>query len=74
MISVAVFSNSETLGVMLVEYAATEIGFLDDYLNAYPNPKSIRVNGITKFILHLAQCIIFNKKIRGKQYLLPMHC
>ena len=31
MISVVVFSYSETLESMLVEYAATEMGFLDDY-------------------------------------------
>ena len=47
---------------MLVEYAATEMGFLDDYLDADPNHKSIRVNSITTFILHFAQCIIFNEK------------
>ena len=26
---------------MLVEYAATEMGFLDDYLDAGPNQKSL---------------------------------
>ena len=31
MISVVVFSYSESLKSMLVEYAATEMGFLDDY-------------------------------------------
>ena len=59
MISVVVFSYSETLKNMLVEYAATEMGFLDDYSDADPNHKSIRVNGITKFLFHVAQCIIF---------------
>ena len=29
--SVVVFSYSETLGIMLVEYAATEMGFLENY-------------------------------------------
>ena len=62
MISVVVFSYSETLKFMLVEYAATEMGFLDDYSDADPNHKSIRVNGITSFLLHVAQCIISNKK------------
>ena len=44
---------------MLVEYAATETGFLDDYYDADPNQKSIRGNGITTFIFHVSQCIIF---------------
>ena len=60
MISVVVFSYSETLKNMLVEYAATEMGFPDDYSNADPNHKSIRGNGITTFIFHVAQCNIFN--------------
>ena len=46
---------------MLVEYAATEVSFLDDYLDADPSHKSIRVNCITTFLLHVAQCIIFNQ-------------
>ena len=45
---------------MLIEYASTEMGFLDYYSDADPNHKSIRGNGITTFLLHLAQCIIFN--------------
>ena len=36
------------------------MGFLDYYSSAYPNHKSIRGNGITTFLLHVAQCIIFN--------------
>ena len=60
MISAVVFSYSETIESMLVEYAATEMGFLDDYSDADPNYKSIRGNGITTFLLHIAQCIIFN--------------
>ena len=47
---------------MLVDYAATEMGFLDDYYDAAPKEKSIRENGITAFVLHFAQCLIFNKK------------
>ena len=34
---------------------------LDDYSDAAPKGKSIRGNGITAFILHVAQCIIFNQ-------------
>ena len=66
MISVVVFSYSETLESMLVEYAATEVCFFDDYLDADPNHKSIRGNGITTFLLHVAQCIIFNQTNRVK--------
>ena len=60
MISVVVFSYLETLKSMLIEYAATEMGFLDDYYDADPNQKSIRGNGITTFLFHVSQCIIFN--------------
>ena len=73
MIPVVVFSYSETLESMLVECADTEMGFLDDYLYADPNHKSIRGNGITTFILHVAQCIIFNQTNRVKKYSLPMN-
>ena len=66
MISVVVFSYSETLGSMLVEYAAIEMGFLDDYYDDDPNHKSIRGNGITTFLLHISQCIIFNQTNRVK--------
>ena len=44
---------------MLIEYAATEMGFLDDYSDADKNHKSIRGNGITTYIFHVAQCILF---------------
>ena len=60
MISVVVFSYSETLKSMLIEYAATQMGFLDDYSDADPNHKIIRRNGITTFLFHAAQFIIFN--------------
>ena len=60
MILIVVFSYSEQLEIMLVEYSATEMGFLDDHLDADPNHKSIRGNGITTFLLNFAQCIIFN--------------
>ena len=70
MISVIVFSYLETLESMLVEYAATEIGFLDDYSDADPNQKIIRRNCITTFLLHVAQCIIFNQTNRVKTILI----
>ena len=55
---------------MLVEYAATEMGFLDDYYDADPNHKSIRGNSITTFLLHVSQCIIFNQTNRVKTILI----
>ena len=45
---------------MLIEYAATEMRFLDYYSDADPNHKSIRGSGITTFLFHVSQCIIFN--------------
>ena len=42
MISVVVFSYSETLESVLVDYEVTEIGFLDDYSDASPQGKSMR--------------------------------
>ena len=42
MISVVVFSYSETLKSVLIEYAATEMGVLDYYYDADPSHKSIR--------------------------------
>ena len=55
---------------MLVEYAATEMDFLDDYSNADPNHKIIRGNDITTFLFHVALCIIFNLKNRVKTILI----
>ena len=46
---------------MLVDYAVTEMGLSDDYSDAVPRAKIIRRNGITTFILHVAQCITFNE-------------
>ena len=70
MISVVVFYYSETIESMLVEYAATEMGFLDDYSDAAPKGKSIRGNGITTFLLHIALCIFFNQTNRVKTILI----
>ena len=37
------------------------MGFFDDYLDAAPRDKTMRGNGITTFILHVAQCITFRQ-------------
>ena len=70
MISVVVFSYTETLESMLVDYAVTEMGSLGDYLDAAPQGKSMMGNGITTFLLHVAQCIIFNQPNRVKTILI----
>ena len=46
------------------------MGLFDDYYDADPNQKSIRENGITTFLLHVAQCIIFNQTNRVKTILI----
>ena len=46
---------------MLVDYAVTEMGSLDDYSGATPQDKIMRGNGITTFLSQVSQCIIFNQ-------------
>ena len=70
MISAVVFSYSESLKSMLVEYIDTEMGFHDDYSDADPNYKNIRGNVITTFLLQVSQCIIFNQTNRVKTVLI----
>ena len=62
MISVVLFLYFNTLKSVLVDYALTEICCFDDYLDADPRAKTMRGNGITIFILHVAQCITFHQK------------
>ena len=59
MISAVVFFYSNTPESMLVDYAVTEMGCFDDYSDAAPSAKTMRVNGITTFLLHVAQFITF---------------
>ena len=68
MISVVVFSYSNELQSMLVDYVVTEMGCFGGYSGATPRVKTMRVNGITTFILHVAKCITFNQKqiVTGK--------
>ena len=73
MISVVVISYSNTRQSMLADYVAIEMGCFDDYLDAAPHAKKMRGNGITTFILHVAQCITFNQTMFLQQHLLPMH-
>ena len=44
---------------MLVDYAVTKMGCFDDYSDAAPRAKNMKGNGITTFILHVAQCFTF---------------
>ena len=61
MISVLVYSYSNELQCILVDYVVTEMGWFDGYSNAAPRAKTMRGNVITTFILHVAQCITFNQ-------------
>ena len=61
MIPVVVFFYSNLLQSMFVDYAVTDMGFFDDYSNATPRAKTMRGNGITTFLLHVAQCITLNQ-------------
>ena len=49
MISVVVFSYSNTLQSMLVDYAVTELGCFDDYSDAAPHAQTVRGYVITTF-------------------------
>ena len=46
---------------MLVDYAVTDMGCFDDYQDAAPRAKIMRGNGMTTFILQVAQYITFNQ-------------
>ena len=46
---------------MLVDYVVTDMGWFDDYLDAAPRAITMRVTGITTFLLHVVQCITFNQ-------------
>ena len=60
-ISVVIFFYSNTLKSMFSDYTVTETIFFDDYSDAAPRAKTMRVNGITNFLLHVAQCITFRQ-------------
>ena len=72
-ISVVVFFYSNTLQIILVDYTVTYIGCFDDNLYTAPLAKTMRVNGITNFILYVARCITFNQKKLLQQHLLLRH-
>ena len=61
MISFVVFFYSNTLKIMLVDYAVTEMSWFDDYSDGAPRAKTMRGNGITTCRLHVAQCITFSQ-------------
>ena len=46
---------------MLADNSVTEMACFDEYLDATPRAKTMRINGITIFLLHVAQCITFNQ-------------
>ena len=61
MISVVVFFYLNTLKSMLVYYVITEMGCFDDYSDASPRAKTMRVTGFSTFLFHVSQCITFRK-------------
>ena len=58
---------------MLVDYLVIDMGCFGDYLDAAPRAKTIGWNGITAFLLRVAQCITFNQTRFLQKHLLPMH-
>ena len=62
-ISVVVFFCSNKLQIMLVDYAVNKMSCFDYYSEATPRAKTRGGNGITIFLLHVAQCITFNQTI-----------
>ena len=61
MISVVVFFYLNKLKPKLVDPVVIYMGCFDDYLYAATRAKTMRGNGITTFLLHVAQCITFNQ-------------
>ena len=61
MISVVVFLYSNTHKRMLIGYAVTYMGFFDGYSDVAPRSKTIRLNGITDFLLRISRCITFHQ-------------
>ena len=61
MISVVVFSSSNKLQSIFVDYAVTDMGCFGEYSDAAPHYKTMRGYGITIFLLHVAKCITFSQ-------------
>ena len=47
---------------MVVDYAVTQMGLFDYDSDVAPRAKTMRVNGITTFLLHIYQCITLHLK------------
>ena len=73
MISVVIFFYSNTFKSMLVDYVVTYMGCFEDYSDDASRAKTMRGNGITTFLLHVAQCITFRKKNLLQQHLFPRY-
>ena len=43
------------------------MGLFDNYLDDAPRAKNMRGNGITNFLLHVAQCITLNQTIFNRK-------
>ena len=73
MISVVVFSYTNKLQIMFVDYAVIDMGCFDNYLDAEPRAKTMSGNDMNTFILYVAQCITFNQFVILQQHLLLKH-
>ena len=73
MISVVVFSSSKQIQSMLVGYAVNDMGFFGDYSGAAPLPRTMKGNGITTFLFHVANVSLSIKRNLLQQHLLPRH-
>eukprot|EP00978_Attheya_sp_CCMP212_P001875 scaffold3890_cov33-Attheya_sp.AAC.3 len=60
-ITVLVYSNSTQLQCMLVDYAATEYGCLDNYSDSASDGETMRGLGAATLLLHVAQCFAFQQ-------------
>ena len=76
LVSVVVFStiHNPKFKSMTIDYAVTEFGCFDHYSDASPVANTMRGNGITVFLLHVAQCIVFEKsKIKAATLVANIH-
>ena len=73
MISVVVFFYSNTLKIMLVDYAVTYMGCFDDYSDADTRAKTMRGNDITHFFCTFPNVSLSSKQTLLHQHLFPRH-
>ena len=57
----------------MVDYAVTEMGCFDEYQDAAPRAKKMRVNGITSFLLTFNQTKVFTITLIAKAQLKSLY-